>query len=148
MVAGRRIRFSAALAVVVLSLTGFSSGHGKHGSGGHGCSSGKSHSSSNDSNSNSSSGSSKNKQSGAPAHATVVSCAGSGRPLAELQVTSDLDTERNVDVPVTFEGKAGTVDQMTVRVTLKPRETRKVPVPMANPGKVGDVQRCQVGKIT
>ncbi|MEW2414287.1 hypothetical protein AB0953_11265 [Streptomyces sp. NPDC046866] len=149
MVAGRRIRFSAALAVVVLSLTGFSSGHGKHGSGGHGCSSSKSHGSSSDSNSTSStSGSSKNKKSDAPAHATVVSCAAPGRTKAVLQVTSDLDTQRTVDVPLTFEGNAGTVDRTSVRVTLKPRETQTVTVPMVNAGKVGDVQRCQVGKIT
>ncbi|MEW1635230.1 hypothetical protein AB0469_14235 [Streptomyces sp. NPDC093801] len=149
MVAGRHIRFTAVLVGVVLSLTGFSA-HGRHGgSGGHGCSSGKSsHSSTNDSNSsNSSTGSGKSKKSDAPAHATVVSCAAPGRTRAVLQVTSDLDTQRTVEVPLTFEGNAGTVDRTSVRVTLKPRETQTVTVPMASPGQVNDVQRCQVGRI-
>lgn len=150
MVAGRHIKFTAVLVGVVLSLTGFSA-HGRHGggSGGHGCSSGKSsHSSTNDSNNSStSSGSGKSKKSDAPAHATVVSCAAPGRTRAVLQVTSDLDTQRTVDVPLTFEGNAGTVDRTSVRVTLKPRETQTVTVPMVSPGKVNDVQRCQVGRI-
>ncbi len=148
MMAGRRIRFTAVLVAVVFSLTGFSSGHGKHGSGGgHGCSSSKSHGS-NSSDSNSSSGSSKNKKSDAPAHATVVSCAAPGRTKAVLQVTSDVDTQRTVSVPLTFEGNAGVVDRTSVMVTLKPRETQTVTVPMVNAGKVADVQRCQVGKIS
>ncbi|MFJ8163660.1 hypothetical protein ACIRBY_22420 [Streptomyces sp. NPDC096136] len=153
MVAGRHIRFTAVLVGVVLSLTGFSA-HGRHGggSGGHGCSSGKSsHSSTSDSNNSSSTGGStgsgKSKKSDAPAHATVVSCAAPGRTRAVLQVTSDLDTQRTVEVPLTFEGNAGTVDRTSVRVTLKPRETQTVTVPMASPGKVNDVQRCQVGRI-
>ncbi|MFF4581406.1 hypothetical protein [Streptomyces sp. NPDC001389] len=148
MVAGRHIRFTAVLVGVVLSLTGFSA-HGRHGggSGGHGCSSGKSsHSSTNDS-SNSSTGSGKSKKSDAPAHATVVSCAAPGRTRAVLQVTSDLDTQRTVEVPLTFEGNTGTVDRTSVRVTLKPRETQTVTVPMASPARVNDVQRCQVGRI-
>ncbi|KIF05595.1 hypothetical protein PL81_12335 [Streptomyces sp. RSD-27] len=155
MVAGRHIRFTAVLVGVVLSLTGFSA-HGRHGggSGGHGCSSGKSsHSSTTDSNgnnstgNNSSTGSGTTKKSDAPAHATVVSCAAPGRTRAVLQVTSDLDTQRTVEVPLTFEGNAGTADRTSVRVTLKPRETRTVTVPMASPGKANDVQRCQVGRI-
>ncbi|MFJ8214282.1 hypothetical protein [Streptomyces sp. NPDC096033] len=155
MVAGRRMKFTAVIVGVVLSLTGFSA-HGRHGggSGGHGCSSGKSsHSSGNDVNSNNSStssgstGSGKGNKSDAPAHATVLSCAAPGRTKAVLQVTSDLDTQRTVDVPLTFEGNAGTVDRTSVRVTLKPRETQTVTVAMANPGKVNEVQRCQVGRI-
>ncbi|MEU8436868.1 hypothetical protein AB0F18_28970 [Streptomyces sp. NPDC029216] len=136
---------------VVLSLTGFSA-HGRHGhSGGHGCSSSKSsHSSTNDSNNSTTTGggTGKSKKSDAPAHATVVSCAAPGRTKAVLQVTSDLDTQRTVDVPLTFEGSAGTVDRTSVRVTLKPRETQTVTVPMVSPSKVNDVQRCQVGRLS
>lgn len=146
MMAGRHIRFTAVLAVVVFSLTGFSSGHGKHSSGGGGCSSSKHHgSSSNNSTTSSSNGKSN---SSAPAHAQVVSCAGPGSPTAVLQVTSDVDTQRTVDVPLVFEGNAGTVDRTSVRVSLKPRETQKVTVPMTAAGKAADVQRCQVGRIS
>ncbi|MFG2664433.1 hypothetical protein ACGFY6_09310 [Streptomyces sp. NPDC048387] len=159
MVAGRHMKFTAVLVGVVLSLTGFSA-HGRHGggSGGHGCSSGKSsHSSTYDSNnsnnsSNSSTGSGsgtgKSTKSDPLAHATVVSCAAPGRAKAVLQVTSDLDTQRTVDVPLTFEGNAGTVDRTSVRVTLKPRETQTVTVPMPDPTKANAVQRCQVGRIS
>ncbi|MEU3915220.1 hypothetical protein [Streptomyces sp. NPDC029721] len=158
MVAGRHMKFTAVIVGVVLSLTGFSA-HGRHGggSGGHGCSSGKSsHSSSNDVNSSNNSnnstssgstGTGKGNKSDAPAHATVLSCAAPGRTKAVLQVTSDLDTQRTVDVPLTFEGNAGTVDRTSVRVTLKPRETQTVTVAMVNPAKVNEVQRCQVGRI-
>ncbi|MFH7595806.1 hypothetical protein WDV06_11980 [Streptomyces racemochromogenes] len=148
------MKFTAVIVGVVLSLTGFSA-HGRHGgsSGGHGCSSGKSsHSSSNDNTGTSSgtsgTGSAKGKKSDAPAHATVVSCAAPGRPKAVLQVTSDLDTQRTVDVPLTFEGNAGTVDRVSVRLTLKPRESQTVTVAMSNAGKVNEVQRCQVGRIS
>ncbi|MEU3314089.1 hypothetical protein ABZ743_15635 [Streptomyces sp. NPDC006662] len=154
MVAGRHMKFTAVLVGVVLSLTGFSA-HGRHGggSGGHGCSSGKSsHSSTYDSNNNSSTGSGsgtgKSTKSDPPAHATVVSCAAPGRAKAVLQVTSDLDTQRTVDVPLTFEGNAGTVDRTSVRVTLKPGETQTVTVPMPDAAKANAVQRCQVGRIS
>ncbi|MFF4492462.1 hypothetical protein [Streptomyces sp. NPDC001546] len=157
MVAGRHMKFTAVLVGVVLSLTGFSA-HGRHGggSGGHGCSSGKSsHSSTYDSNNGnnssstgSGSGTGKSTKSGPPAHATVVSCAAPGRAKAVLQVTSDLDTQRTVDVPLTFEGNAGAVDRTSVRVTLKPRETQTVTVAMPDPAKANAVQRCQVGRIS
>ncbi|MER7462833.1 hypothetical protein [Streptomyces sp. NPDC097981] len=148
MSAGRHIRFTAVLAGVVLALTGFSSGHGKHSSGGGGCSGSKTrHHSTTDDNSTRGSSTASPGPSTPPAHAVVVTCAGPGRPQAVLRVTSDVDGQRTVDVPLTFEGSAGTVDRTSVRVTLKPRETQTVTVPMTSPGKVSDVQRCQVGKI-
>ncbi|MFF3652051.1 hypothetical protein ACFYXV_25850 [Streptomyces sp. NPDC002181] len=162
MVAGRRIRFTAVLVAVVFALTGFSSsghGHGSKSSGsGGGCSSSKKRSSY-DSNGNSSSGSSSGgngsgkstpsptKSAGAPAQASVVTCAGPGRPQAVLKVTSVVDTARLVDVPVVFQGANGVVDRTTVRVSLKARETRTVTADMAQKDKAADVTSCVVGTI-
>ncbi|MFF0216620.1 hypothetical protein [Streptomyces vinaceus] len=160
MVAGRRIRFTAVLVAVVFALTGFSSsGHG-HGSkssgGGGGCSSSKKRSSYDGSNNTSStsgsSGSGKStpsptKSAGAPAHASVVTCAGPGRPEAVLQVTSDVDTTRLVNVPVVFQGASGVVERTTVPVSLKARETRTVTAALTGKDKAADVTTCVVGTI-
>ncbi|MFK0234399.1 hypothetical protein [Streptomyces vinaceus] len=158
MVAGRRIRFTAVLVAVVFALTGFSSrghGHGSKSSGsGGGCSSSKKKSSYN-SNSNSSSGSSGSGKStpsptrsaGAPAHASVVTCAGPGRPEAVLEVTSDVDTTRLVNVPVVFQGATGVVERTTVPVSLKARETRTVTAALSQKDKAADVGSCVVGTI-
>ncbi|MFK0217418.1 hypothetical protein ACIQWN_04405 [Streptomyces vinaceus] len=158
MVAGRRIRFTAVLVAVVFALTGFSaSGHG-HGSkssgGGGGCSSSKKRSSydGNNTSSSGSSGSGKStpsptKSAGAPAHASVVTCAGPGRPEAVLQVTSDVDTTRLVNVPVVFQGASGVVERTTVPVSLKARETRTVTAALTGKDKAADVTTCVVGTI-
>ncbi|MEU8837796.1 hypothetical protein AB0D97_01525 [Streptomyces roseus] len=168
MVAGRRIRFTAVLVAVVFALTGFSSsghGHGSKSSGsgsGGGCSSSKKRSGydSNNNNNNSSSGStsgssgsgkstpSPTKSAGAPARASVVTCAGPGRPQAVLTVTSVVDTARLVDVPVVFQGANGVVDRTTVRVSLKARETRTVTADMSQKDKAADVGTCTVGTIS
>ncbi|MFE3584871.1 hypothetical protein [Streptomyces vinaceus] len=159
MVAGRRIRFTAVLVAVVFALTGFSSsGHG-HGSkssgGGGGCSSSKKRSSYDGNNNTSSSGSSGSgkstpsptKSAGAPAHASVVTCAGPGRPEAVLQVTSDVDTTRLVNVPVVFQGASGVVERTTVPVSLKARETRTVTAALTGKDEAADVTTCVVGTI-
>ncbi|MFJ3171671.1 hypothetical protein ACIPJK_12950 [Streptomyces roseus] len=164
MVAGRRIRFTAVLVAVVFALTGFSSsghGHGSKSSGsgsGGGCSSSKKRSgyNSNNSSSGSTSGSggsgkstpSPTKSAGAPARASVVTCAGPGRPQAVLTVTSVVDTARLVDVPVVFQGANGVVDRTTVRVSLKARETRTVTADMSQKDKAADVGTCTVGTIS
>ncbi|WP_328621179.1 hypothetical protein [Streptomyces sp. NBC_00354] len=156
MVAGRRIRFTAVLVAVVFALTGFSSGgHGgkskSKGSGsGGGCSSSKkksSYNSNNNSNGGGKSTPSPTKSAGPPAHAQVVSCAGPGSPKAVLRVTSDVDKQRTVDVPLTFEGANGVVDRTSVRVTLKARETQTVTAPMVHDDKAADVKTCAVGRI-
>ncbi|MFE2880726.1 hypothetical protein ACFXG6_17030 [Streptomyces roseus] len=163
MVAGRRIRFTAVLVAVVFALTGFSSsghGHGSKSSGsgsGGGCSSSKKRSSYNSNNSSggSTSGSSGSgrstpsptKSAGAPARASVVTCAGPGRPQAVLTVTSVVDTARLVDVPVVFQGANGVVDRTTVRVSLKARETRTVTADMSQKDRAADVGSCLVGTI-
>ncbi|MFB7054782.1 hypothetical protein ACFCXT_16895 [Streptomyces vinaceus] len=163
MVAGRRIRFTAVLVAVVFALTGFSSsghGHGSKSSGsgsGGGCSSSKKRSSYNGGNNNTgsssgSSGSGKStpsptKSAGAPAHASVVTCAGPGRPEAVLQVTSDVDTTRLVNVPVVFQGATGVVERTTVPVSLKARETRTVTAALTGKDKAADVTTCVVGTI-
>ncbi|MFI5999038.1 hypothetical protein ACIA98_01235 [Streptomyces sp. NPDC051366] len=156
MVAGRRIRFTAVLVAVVFALTGFSTGgHGgkskSKGSGsGGGCSSSKkksSYDSNNNSNGGGKSTPSPTKSAGPPAHAQVVSCAGPGSPKAVLRVTSDVDKQRTVDVPLTFEGANGVVDRTSVRVTLKARETQTVTAPMVHDDKAADVKTCVVGRI-
>ncbi|MFF3864054.1 hypothetical protein [Streptomyces sp. NPDC002209] len=156
MVAGRRIRFTAVLVAVVFALTGFSSGghSGKSkgsGSGG-GCSSSKKKSSHDSNNSNNSNGGGKStpspgKSAGPPAHAQVVTCAGPGSPKAVLRVTSDVDKQSTVDVPLTFEGANGVLDRTSVRVTLKARETQTVTAPMIHDDKAADVKTCVVGRI-
>ncbi|MEU7556231.1 hypothetical protein AB0B01_28550 [Streptomyces sp. NPDC044571] len=162
--AGRRIRFTAVLVAVVFSLTGFShGGHGSHGgksssggSSGGGCSSSKKrssyHSTSDNNNNSNGSGSGKStpsptKSARPPAHAQVVSCAGPGSPKAVLTVTSDVDTARTVDVPVTFEGASGVVDRTSVRVTLKARETQTVTAAMVHEDKAAETRTCVVGRI-
>ncbi|MEV6577405.1 hypothetical protein AB0M92_04465 [Streptomyces sp. NPDC051582] len=163
MVAGRRIRFTAVLVAVVFALTGFSSsghGHGSKSSGsGGGCSSSKKRSSYNSNSNNSSSGSSSGssgsgksspsptKSAGAPARASVVTCAGPGNPASVLKVTSVVDTARLVDVPVVFQGANGVVDRTTVRVSLGARETRTVTADMSRKDKAADVSSCVVGTI-
>ncbi|MFD8793879.1 hypothetical protein [Streptomyces vinaceus] len=163
MVAGRRIRFTAVLVAVVFALTGFSSsghGHGSKSSGsgsGGGCSSSKKRSSYNGGNNNTGTGSgssgsgkstpSPTKSAGAPAHASVVTCAGPSRPEAVLRVTSDVDTTRLVNVPVVFQGATGVVERTTVPVSLKARETRTVTAALTQKDKAADVTTCVVGTI-
>ncbi|MFG2413478.1 hypothetical protein [Streptomyces goshikiensis] len=161
MVAGRRIRFAAVLAFVVLALTGFSS------SGGSGSGNGKSKSSSGGGCSSSKSGKPKKKSHGGsgsggsatasatptgspaapPAHAEVVTCAGQGRTKATLKVTSDVAGARTFRVPLVFEGAAGPVDSASVEVALEARESRTVEVPMTLPAQAEDVRGCAVGRI-
>ncbi|WP_143196615.1 hypothetical protein [Streptomyces sp. MJM1172] len=167
MVAGRRIRFAAVLAFVVLALTGFSSsgGSGNGGGSGSGNGSGKS-SSSGGGCSSSKSGKPKKKSHGGsgggsatasaaptgspaapPAHAEVVTCAGQGRTKATLKVTSDVAGARTFRVPLVFEGAAGPVDSASVEVALEARESRTVEVAMTLPARAADVRGCAVGRI-
>ncbi|MFD4925210.1 hypothetical protein ACFWNE_28400 [Streptomyces goshikiensis] len=163
MVAGRRIRFAAVLAFVVLALTGFSSSGGR----GNGSGSGKSKSNSSSGGggcSSSKSGKPKKKSHGGggsatasatptgspaapPAHAEVVTCAGQGRTKATLKVTSDVTGARTFRVPLVFEGAAGPVDSASVEVALEARESRTVEVAMTLPARAADVRGCAVGRI-
>ncbi|MFE3609496.1 hypothetical protein [Streptomyces goshikiensis] len=162
MVAGRRIRFAAVLAFVVLALTGFSSSGGS----GNGSGSGKSKSGSGGGCSSSKSGKPKKKSHGGsgggsatasatptgspaapPAHAEVVTCAGQGRTKATLKVTSDVAGARTFRVPLVFQGAAGPVDSASVEVALEPRESRTVEVAMTLPARAADVRGCAVGRI-
>ncbi|MFE3792563.1 hypothetical protein [Streptomyces goshikiensis] len=162
MVAGRRIRFAAVLAFVVLALTGFSSSGGS----GNGSGSGKSKSGSGGGCSSSKSGKPKKKSHGGsgggsatasatptgspaapPAHAEVVTCAGQGRAKATLKVTSDVAGARTFRVPLVFQGAAGPVDSASVEVALEARESRTVEVAMTLPARAADVRGCAVGRI-
>lgn len=156
MSAGRRIRFTAVLVGVVLALTGFSS-HGGSSSSGSSGSSGKSKSSGGGGGCSSSkskrtttttTGGGSGAKSKEPARATVVTCAGPGRPQAVIQVTSLVDAERTVDVPLNFAGERGiNLESASVRVTLKGREGKTVTVQMAQGDKAAEVQRCEIGRI-
>ncbi|MFF9006516.1 hypothetical protein ACF087_11825 [Streptomyces goshikiensis] len=164
MVAGRRIRFAAVLAFVVLALTGFSSSGGSGNGSGSGKS--KSNSSSGGGCSSSKSGKPKKKSHGGsgggsatasatptgspaapPAHAEVVTCAGQGRTKATLKVTSDVTGAHTFRVPLVFEGAAGPVDSASVEVALEARESRTVEVAMTLPARAADVRGCAVGRI-
>ncbi|WP_332758843.1 hypothetical protein [Streptomyces sp. MT206] len=164
MVAGRRIRFAAVLAFVVLALTGFSSSGGSGNGSGSGKSKSKSNSSSGGGCSSSKSGKPKKKSHGGsgsatasatptgspaapPAHAEVVTCAGQGRTKATLKVTSDVTGAHTFRVPLVFEGAAGPVDSATVEVALEARESRTVEVAMTLPARAADVRGCAVGRI-
>lgn len=165
MSAGRRIRFTAVLVGVVLALTGFSShggssssgssGKSKSSGGGGGCSSSKSKRTThtnNNTNTNTNTTTTTSGGNGAkskePARATVVTCAGPGRPQAVIQVTSLVDTERTVDVPLNFAGERGiNLESASVRVTLKGREAKTVTVQMAQGDKAAEIQRCEIGRI-
>ncbi|MEU9305298.1 hypothetical protein [Streptomyces sp. NPDC048269] len=161
MATGRRIRFTAVLVGVVLALTGFSSHGGSSSSGssgssgkskssgGGGCSSSKTKKKSHGGSGSSSSPTPSPSNTAPPAHAEIVSCAGAGKQEATLKVTSDLNTERAVEVPVVFEGASGaTVDRNTIRLTLKANETRIVTISMTQADKAAEVKNCRLGRIT
>ncbi|MEW2136884.1 hypothetical protein AB0892_09840 [Streptomyces sp. NPDC005409] len=161
MVAARHIRLTAVLVTVVFALTGFSStggsssggsgssGKSKSKSSGGGCSSSKSK---NKKKSHNGSGNSSPTPSASrtppPAHVIVIGCAGAGKTEATLQVSSNLDTQRSVRIPVTFQDAQGAgLDTGSVRVTLKARETRTVTVPLTKPAKASEVKTCLVGTV-
>ncbi|MFF8270594.1 hypothetical protein ACF059_24900 [Streptomyces sp. NPDC016562] len=158
MVAARHIRLTAVLVTVVFALTGFSStggsssgsgSSGKSKSSGGGCSSSKSK---NKKKSHNGSGNNSPTPSASrtppPAHVIVIGCAGAGKTEATLQVSSNLDTQRSVRIPVTFQDAQGVgLDTGSVRVTLKARETRTVTVPLTKPAKASEVKTCLVGTV-
>ncbi|WCD87030.1 hypothetical protein KPP03845_103398 [Streptomyces xanthophaeus] len=154
---GRRVRFTAVLVAVVFALTGFSSsggsGSGSSGksksksSSGGGCSSSKSKKKTHSSGSGSSATPSPSRTD-PPAHAVVVTCAGPGRTEATVKVTSDVDAQRTVKVPVIFQdAQRGALDTASVRVTLKARETKTVTVALSLPNAAAQVKNCTVGTI-
>lgn len=164
---GRRIRFAAVLAVVVLALTGFqTSSHGgtsggksrggSSGSSGGGCSNSKK---SNGGYSNHS-GNSGNGSSGSTATASagsrspevrVLRCAEPARgerkavTAATVQIRSTATTSHTYAVSVTFTDAAGTtVDTGRAAVTLAAGASRTVSVRMDDPQAVSRVERCLV----
>ncbi|MFD5879428.1 hypothetical protein [Streptomyces yangpuensis] len=161
MVAGRRIRFTAALVAVVFALTGFASSGGGGGGGGGksksgskgsggGCSSSKSkkksHSGGNGSTASVSPTASASPG-GDPATVVVVTCTGPGRPVTTLRFTSLLDRRATVEVELRREGAAGSaVESKVVQADLGARETRTVDVPFGDPSRAADVTRCRLGE--
>ncbi|WP_037669909.1 hypothetical protein [Streptomyces griseus] len=166
---GRSIRLTAVAALVVLSLTGFSTsrghGHGSsHGSGGGGgcSSSSQDHDSSSSSGGGSSgsryhdydddddydtgsSGGSSGTTSSAARDATVelVSCVTEADAYATVEVTNPNSTGYFFTITVKFlDAKSDQVDLRTVDEFVAANDTAKVQVPLANPGLAAKVDRC------
>lgn len=153
---GRRLKFTAVLGFVVLSLTGFtghghghySRSHGSHSSHGGGCSSSaQDHDTSTsshrntyyddddyNSSSSSSSGSTYSTPSGhQDGTARLVSCATVKHPYATVEVTNPNAVRSGFDVHITFEDKDSlTVDGTIQKVTVPANGTKTVRVPVEN----------------
>ncbi|MFE9443124.1 hypothetical protein ACFYO2_29995 [Streptomyces sp. NPDC006602] len=166
---GRRLKFTAVAALVVLSLTGFSSGRG-HGhksdsSGGGGCSSS---SQNHDSSSSTTSGGSTyhdyddddydtngsgSGSGGATATATtlqdaeveLISCATGKTPYATVSVTNPNDSPGTFTVDLAFLDKQG--DQVVLRskqAYVSTRSTAKVKVNVDDAGLLSRIDHCEV----
>ncbi|GAA0601220.1 hypothetical protein [Streptomyces crystallinus] len=168
---GRRTRFTAVLAGVVLALTGFSGhghGHKSGGDGGGGCSNshksngGSSYRHTDDDDYGSTGGSGRTSTptptptaSGAPA-GTVVTCvsptSGSRAAVtsATVRVTADpqASDNRRYRLQVDFLGAADErVDSGSVFVTLDAGQSREVEVPMEVPTRVAEVRGCRLVQV-
>ncbi|MFB7259659.1 hypothetical protein [Streptomyces nojiriensis] len=154
MVAGRRIRFTAVVAGVVLALTGFSShggssGKSKSSSSGGGCSSSKSKKKgrgSGDDNGTATASPSASAT-GAPATAVVVTCVAGTPPVTTVRFTSNVDRDATFAVNLHREGANGaTIESTEVRATLKARETRTVEVALEEPSRAAEVTACRLDR--
>ncbi|MDQ1046449.1 hypothetical protein [Streptomyces sp. V4I2] len=167
---GSRLKFTAVAVLVVLSLTGFSSGrgHGSSSSGGSsssdggGCSSsGQDHDSSSSSTSGggtyrdydddddddygSSGSSSGGSTSTAPADAEVelVSCVTEADAYATVEVTNPNSVGHYFTVTVRFlDADSQQVDVQSVDEFVAANDKAKVQVPLDNPGLAAEVVKC------
>jgi hypothetical protein len=156
---GRRLKYAAVTAMVVLALTGFSSGRGTGGSGGDGDSGGGCSSSGQDHDSSSSrqdddyddydgSGSdgSGSGSAEAPQDTTVelVSCATEADPYAVVEVTNPGGVSDQVTVVVHFlDAQAAVVDLATVDEVVPANETVTVQVGLPDAAVAARVDRCE-----
>ncbi|MEV0177384.1 hypothetical protein AB0I00_40590 [Streptomyces sp. NPDC050803] len=149
---GRKLKFTAVTALVVLALTGFSSGRGHGGSSGDSDSGGGCSSSSQ--NHDSSSGSRDDDDDyDAPGaggagveEVTVelVSCATAQEPYAAVEVTNPNSTGDNVTVVVTFlDAQSGVVDMQTVDEYVDANATVAFKVNLTSETMVADVDHCE-----
>lgn len=163
---GRTLKFTAVLALVVLTLTGFSTGrgHGSHrvkssgGGGGGGCSSRKQDHDSSSSSSRSSSTYRKHRSTPTPsstggsggtalqdAQVVLVSCATTAKPYTTVEVTNPGSRTGTFTVRVTFldaaGGRLGSAQQ-GVPVKAGRKATARVPAP--DSAVVGTADHCDV----
>ncbi|MER5405023.1 hypothetical protein [Streptomyces sp. NPDC002769] len=167
---GRILRFTAVSTMVVLALTGFSTGrHGSHsrhrgGGGGGGCSSShQDHDSSSSTSGGGSYGSGSGSYRSRPTHrstasssggtarpltdgtATLVRCASEKAPYATVEVRNPNSREGAFVVSVAFKDRADvTVVGGTGRVRVSAKGRATVRVPVGSAGLAGSVDHCRV----
>ncbi|MFE2248304.1 hypothetical protein [Streptomyces lavendulae] len=158
----RRIRFGTVLAVVVLSLTGFSTHGGSSGnSSGGGCSSSKS--SGTGKSSGTSSGKTTRKSygggtdatpaaspspTGPPATTTLISCGDVTDPSTTIEVTSLLGRAATFEVSMYREEAGGAVIETTSgRIALPARGTGRTVIAMKNRARAGAVAACRISAV-
>ncbi|MBC2907212.1 hypothetical protein [Streptomyces cupreus] len=150
---GRKLKFTAVTALVVLALTGFSSGRGHGGGSGDGDSGGGCSSSSQNHDSSTSrhdddddSGSSGSGSAEATQDATVelVSCATEESPYATVEVTNPNGTSADVTVVVHFlDARSSVVDMQTVDELVPANETVQVQLDLTDAAKATQVDHCE-----
>ncbi|GHE26944.1 hypothetical protein GCM10018771_02250 [Streptomyces cellulosae] len=164
---GKTLKLTAVSALVVLTLTGFSTGRGHgHGSGHHdgdsggGCSSSsQNHDSSSGSHRNydddddydddygSSGGSGGSEASMSPDAATVtlVECASEQTPYATVEVTNDDTVDGTISVTVVFKDATGEeLTRGTEEVSVTAGETGAVRVPVDDEASVPQIDECEL----
>ncbi|WP_254402840.1 hypothetical protein [Streptomyces sp. AC555_RSS877] len=164
---GRRVKFAAVAALVVLSLTGFSTGRGHRSSGsssgdggGGGCSSSSQNHDSSSSSSGGSTyrdddddyndtGSSSGSSSGGTskplrdAKVELVTCATEDEAYATVEVTNPNSRGADFTVTVRFlDAGSEQVDVRSVDEFVTAKGVVKVRVPLAAPGMAAQVDRC------
>ncbi|MET9304914.1 hypothetical protein ABZX68_06195 [Streptomyces cellulosae] len=166
---GKTLKLTAVSALVVLTLTGFSTGRGHGGSSGHhdgdssggGCSSSsQNHDSSSGSHrdydddddyddeyGSGSSGSGGSEASPSPDAATVtlVDCASEQTPYATVEVTNDDTVDGTFSVTVVFKDAAGEeLTRGTEEVSVTAGETSSVRVPVDDEASVPQIDECEL----
>ncbi|MGX9872545.1 hypothetical protein ACWIG2_04040 [Streptomyces cellulosae] len=163
---GKTLKLTAVSALVVLTLTGFSTGRGHGGSSGHhdgdsgggGCSSSsQNHDSSSGSHRDydddddyddeygSGSGGSEASPSPDATTVTLVDCASEQTPYATVEVTNDDTVDGTFSVTVVFKDAAGEeLTRGTEEVSVTAGETGAVRVPVDDEASVPQIDECEL----
>ncbi|MEV5421801.1 hypothetical protein AB0K85_03195 [Streptomyces cellulosae] len=160
---GKTLKLTAVSALVVLTLTGFSTGRGHGGSSGHhdgdssggGCSSSSqnhdsssgSHRDYDDEYGSGSSGSGGSEASPSPDAATVtlVDCASEQTPYATVEVTNDDTVDGTFSVTVVFKDAAGEeLTRGTEEVLVPAGETTTAEVPVDDETSLPQIDECEL----
>lgn len=154
---GRSLKFTAVAALMVLSLTGFSTSRGhksggdSDGSGGGCSSSSQDHDSSTSTSGGGSggSGSSGGSSSLRDGAARLVTCATVAEPYATIEVTNPNSVTGTFEVNIVFEdAKDRSLSDNTEDVTVPANETKTVQVAMYNSGtRAAKVATCDLDSI-